>query len=89
MEMSPTIVVFSLYVVSTVLILFVVLLIVAVIARRRESRRLAKWSKYAVVLCVIASIAPVFVLMNHDWSIPECRNSDGTLKTENPRCQFP
>ena len=89
MEVSLTIVRWSLYSVTAILILIVILLLVAVKARKRESRRLVKCTKYGLVFCVLASFALILVLVNHDWSIPECRNSNGTLKTENPRCQFP
>ena len=55
----------------------------------RNWSRIKRWSKIGIAVCLLASIVPMVDLFKRDWTIPECRDANGELKTENPNCQFP
>lgn len=48
-----------------------------------------RWAYRVFIACVLLAGLGIVKFASYDWSIPECRDSDGNLIKENPRCKFP
>ena len=79
----------SFYALQILIVSLLLLIAVVVFSRWRKWSKIKRWSEVGIAVCLLVSIVPMIDLFHRDWSIPECRNANGTLKKENPKCQFP
>ena len=68
-----------------VLAIMVMVIIVSVIFKLPIAKRVGV---VGLLLCMLFITVPLYNLYQRDWTIPECRDENGELKRENPKCQF-
>ena len=79
----------SFYALHILIVASVLLVAVVLLSGWRNWSRIKRWSMIGIAACLLASIVPIVDLFKRDWTIPECRDVNGELNTENLKCQFP
>ena len=79
---------FSLAAVGVLLFALATTLMVIIVAVIYKSPRAKRVGVVGLLLCMLFITVPLYNLYQLDWTIPECRDENGELKHENPKCQF-
>ena len=68
---------------------FVFFFLKIVISKVLRKGSIRKFNIAGALVCLVFSGAAFFELSGRDWSISECRDENGSLILENPKCQYP
>jgi len=80
---------FWLLALAVILVVVAITLLLIIVANLYKWPGVKRAGVVGLILCLIISIVPAVKLYKRDWSIPECRDENGELKRENPKCQYP
>jgi hypothetical protein len=67
---------------------FVFFLLKIVISKLLQRGSIKKSNIGGALVCLVFSGAAFFELSSRDWTIAECRDENGSLILENPKCQY-
>jgi hypothetical protein len=67
---------------------FVFFLLKIVISKLIQRGSIKKFNIGGALVCLVFSGAAFLELSSRDWTIAECRDENGSLILENPKCQY-
>ena len=79
---------FSLVAVGVLLFALAIMVMVIIVSVIYKWPRAKRVGVVGLLLCMLFITVPLYNLYQRDWTIPECRDENGELKQENPKCRF-